>query len=207
MISAPNSSSASLRRPLTLACVPTGIKNGVCTTPCGVFKTPRRAPVGSVFVTSNEKLTHRVYQEKANAHPTRHTTYAAHTPNAITKALLPFSFLGLVAANPIAMRMSVQNVKTSNDLQSATSHFAASSGRRAARFEASGFSRSSVPGGFRKITSRRSGLLTRPGRNECDVIASEVPKFVEAPPNSEYAPQKTNVKMRAPRIGPTTPMT
>src|SRR5271156_1551868 len=62
MISAPISSSASLRRPFTVACVPTGIKNGVCTAPCGVLKTPRRAPVGSVFVTSNERLTSSVYQ-------------------------------------------------------------------------------------------------------------------------------------------------
>jgi hypothetical protein len=59
---------------LTLACVPTGIKNGVCTAPCGVCKTPRRAPVGSFFVTSKEKLTLQVYQEKANANPTRQTT-------------------------------------------------------------------------------------------------------------------------------------
>jgi hypothetical protein len=60
-----------LRKPLTVACVPTGMKKGVCTAPCGVFKTPRRAPVGSLFATSKEKLTLPVYQEKMNAIPTR----------------------------------------------------------------------------------------------------------------------------------------
>src|SRR5579859_1633776 len=125
------------------------MKNGVCTAPCGVFNTPRRAPVGSVFVTSNEKLTLRVYQEKMNAHPTRHTTYVAHTPNAIVYGLAPLSFFGFTTAKPMARRISVQIVNRSKDLQSATSHFSASSGRTAARFVATGFSRSIVPGAFR----------------------------------------------------------
>jgi hypothetical protein len=37
--------------------VPTGMKNGVSTTPCGVVNFPRRAPVGSVLTTANEKFT------------------------------------------------------------------------------------------------------------------------------------------------------
>src|SRR5216684_796120 len=64
MISAPSSSSASCVRALTEACVPTGMKNGVSTVPWGVVRRPRRAPDGSVFATSNEKLTRRVYQER-----------------------------------------------------------------------------------------------------------------------------------------------
>src|SRR5260370_24330018 len=56
MISTPSSSSASLRRPFTVACVPTGRKNGVSTVPWGVVKRPRRAPDGSVFATSKEKF-------------------------------------------------------------------------------------------------------------------------------------------------------
>src|SRR6476660_5319774 len=55
MISAPSSSSASWVSALTEAWVPTGMKNGVSTEPCGVVRRPRRAPVGSVFAISNEK--------------------------------------------------------------------------------------------------------------------------------------------------------
>src|SRR5437660_1154691 len=164
MISAPSSSSASLRRPFTAACVPTGRKNGVSMEPWGVVKRPRRAPLGSVFDTAKEKLIFdqrqekrtaknacptSVYQEKMNAQPTRHTTYAAQTLKAMVKALAPFSFLGFTAANPMARRTSVQNVNKSIDLPSATSHFADSSGSSAARFAATGFSRSAVPYGFR----------------------------------------------------------
>jgi len=54
--------------------VPTGMNTGVSITPCGVFSCPRRAPVGSFSKTSKEKFTWLVYQEKANAIPTRRTT-------------------------------------------------------------------------------------------------------------------------------------
>ena len=48
---------------------------GVWISPCGVPSLPRRANVpASFFSTSNEKLTLPVYQEKTQAHPTRHTT-------------------------------------------------------------------------------------------------------------------------------------
>ena len=67
MISAPSSSRASWVSALTEACVPTGMKKGVSTVPCGVVRRPRRAPDGSVFATSNEKFTLKVYQEKAHA--------------------------------------------------------------------------------------------------------------------------------------------
>jgi hypothetical protein len=42
---------------LTVAAVPTGIKNGVSTVPCGVVSLPRRPPAGSVLLFSNEKST------------------------------------------------------------------------------------------------------------------------------------------------------
>src|SRR5882757_17491 len=145
MISAPSSSRASWVKALTEACVPTGMKNGVSTAPCGVVRRPRRAPLGSVFATSKEKLTLPVYQEKMKAQPTRHATNTAQTLKAIVKALAPFSFLGFTAAKPMARRISVQNENRSNDLDSATSHFADSSGKSAARFAATGFSRSAVP--------------------------------------------------------------
>src|SRR5260370_11647857 len=56
MIAATSCSSASLRKPFTVACVPTGKKNGVSTVPWGVVRRPRRAPDGSVFATSKEKF-------------------------------------------------------------------------------------------------------------------------------------------------------
>src|SRR5438477_1535028 len=43
MICAPASSRSRWRIALTLPCVPTGMKAGVCTTPCGVVSSPRRA--------------------------------------------------------------------------------------------------------------------------------------------------------------------
>src|SRR5580693_8820191 len=97
-----------------------------------------------------------------NAQPTRHTTKTAQTLKAITNALDPFSFFGFTAAKPIASRMSVQNVKRSNDLQSATSHFADSSDNNAARFAATGLSRSAVPKGFRYKIRMKRGLLMSP---------------------------------------------
>ena len=47
--------------------MPTGMNTGVSTMPCGVINFPCRAPVGSVFATSNEKVTQKVYQEKTEA--------------------------------------------------------------------------------------------------------------------------------------------
>src|SRR5688572_5168221 len=44
MISAPISSRSRWSIALTLPCVPTGMNAGVCTTPCGVRNSPRRAP-------------------------------------------------------------------------------------------------------------------------------------------------------------------
>src|SRR5438477_498283 len=43
MICAPASSRSRWRIALTLPCVPTGMKAGVCTTPCGVVSSPRRS--------------------------------------------------------------------------------------------------------------------------------------------------------------------
>src|SRR5882762_4771909 len=160
MISAPSSSRTSWVRPLTVAWVPTGMNTGVSIGPRGVVKRPQRAPVASVFASSNEKFIFdetpesrtgknacptSVYQEKTNAQPTRQATNAAQTPKAIMQVLEPFSFFGFTAANPIANKIRVQNVKISKDLHSATSHFADSSGKNAARFAAKGFSRSAVP--------------------------------------------------------------
>jgi len=61
-------------RPLTVAAVPTGMKAGVSIAPCGVVRSPRRAPLGSACKTSNEKLTASVYQEMINAIAVRTTT-------------------------------------------------------------------------------------------------------------------------------------
>src|SRR5689334_23169103 len=182
MISAPSSSSASCVSALTEACVPTGRKKGVCTTPCGVVNRPHLAPVLSVFRTSNEKLTRQVYQEKMNAQPTRQTTQTAQTLKATVKGFAPLSFFGFTAANPIASRINVQKVKRSIDLQRATSHFAASSDKTAARLVASGFSRSAVPKGFKYKVKISKGLLTSPVKKACAVMPNAVLKFVLIPP-------------------------
>src|SRR5258708_16410050 len=83
MMPAPSSSSASCVRPFTVAAVPTGMNTGVSIVPCGVANRPRRAPPASVFATSNEKFTPRVYQEKMKVQPTRITTKTAHTVSVV----------------------------------------------------------------------------------------------------------------------------
>src|SRR6266850_596171 len=94
----------------------------------------------------------------------------------------PFSFLGLTAAKPMAIRIRIQNTKMSTDLHKATSHFADSSGKKAARLVANGFSRSMVPYGFRNSVRMKSGLLIKLVRNACAVMLNEVLKFVLIPP-------------------------
>src|SRR5271163_1593290 len=63
MMPVPSSSRASWVRPLTVACVPTGMNTGVSNAPWGVVKRPRRAPDAQFLDTSNEKSTSTVYQE------------------------------------------------------------------------------------------------------------------------------------------------
>src|SRR6202040_1086023 len=118
-----------------------------------------------------------------------------------------FNFFGLVAAKPTANKINVQNVKTSIDFSSATTHFAESSGKTAARLVATGFSRSTVPGGFKYKTRMKSRLFTSPVKAACAVIANEVPKFVFAPPSRLYAPHITRATTSVKRIGPHTPIT
>src|ERR1700726_282498 len=105
----------------------------------------------------------------------------------------------------MASRISVQNVKISIDFSSATSHFAESSGKNAARFVATGFSKSTVPYGFKYKIKIKSRLLTSPVNAACDVIANEVPKFVFAPANKLYAPHITRATTSIKIIGPHTP--
>src|SRR5467141_4963844 len=99
----------------------------------------------------------------------------------MVKDLAPFSFLGFTAAKPMAMRIRVQNVKKSNDLQSATSHFADSSGSKAPRLVAKGFSGSIVPGGFKNRTSKKSGVLTIPTKAACATMENATPNLKPAP--------------------------
>lgn len=87
MISAPSSSRTSWVRPLTVACVPTGMNTGVWIAPSGVVKRPRRAPDGSVFTTSKENFTLGVYQEKTHA-----TVVPSKVKNKYTPTTMPADF-------------------------------------------------------------------------------------------------------------------
>src|SRR5215831_14931663 len=140
------------------------------------------------------------------AHPTRIATNTAHNVNAMVKDFAPFNFLGFTAAKPMANSMSVQNVKRSNDLQRATSHFAASSDKRAAKFVASGFSKSAVPKGFKYKVKMSKGLLTMPVKKACAVMPKAVPKLVLMPPSRLYAPHIIKPMINVPSMGPHTPM-
>ena len=97
--------------------------------------------------------------------------------------MLPFSFFGFVAAKPMLSKINVHNEKMSIEFSSLTSHFAESSGKNAARFVATGFSKSTVPYGFKYKIRMKSKLLTRPVKAACEVIANEVLKSVFAPPS------------------------
>src|SRR5580693_10647591 len=89
------------------------MKNGVLTAPCGVCKTPRRAPVASVLVTSNEKLTRQAYQRKIHASMVNRKTKAKVVPKDIPSAFPNGAFFGSAAEKPIAIRMMAQIEKTS----------------------------------------------------------------------------------------------
>src|SRR5260370_38186240 len=100
MISTPSSSSASWVSPLTVACVPTGMKNGVSTVPCGVVRRPRRAPGGALFVKANDKLTKRVYQRKNQPILGNKKTTEKACPNEIPSALPKSAFFSSEAEQP-----------------------------------------------------------------------------------------------------------
>src|SRR6266567_2069394 len=123
MISAPSSSRASLRRPFTAACVPTGRKNGDWTTPWGVVRRPRRAPDGSVFAISNEKFTLAVYQEKTHATVVPSNVKNKKTPTAMPADFDIGSFFGSMQWKPIAVKTTDHIIKTSNEEARALSHF------------------------------------------------------------------------------------
>src|SRR5258706_5187571 len=107
----------------------------------------------------------------------------------------------------MASKISVQNVKISIDFSSATCHFAASEsyGITAARFVATGFSKSTVPYGFKYKIRIKSRLLTSPVNAACEVIANEVPKSLSAQTSKLYAPHITRATTNMKTIGPHTP--
>src|SRR6266851_8213683 len=135
MISAPSSSSASLRRPFTAACVPTGRKNGVSTVPWGVAMWPRRAPSESAFRTSKENFTRQVYQRKIHAIMVKSKTIEKVVPNAIPSAFPIGAFFGSAAEKPTAIRMMAQIAKISRLPKKISCQAGALSPRNAAGFD------------------------------------------------------------------------
>src|SRR5215472_7244264 len=130
------------------ACVPTGRKNGVSTTPCGVVRRPERPPEGSVFSTSMEEGTRRVYQllfAQIAAQTTLASTQTPHSPNTTEYAMPDLIFLGFAAANPITASSMNQIQKRSSELPRAASHFGASSLKNALTFVATMLSGSTSP--------------------------------------------------------------
>src|SRR5713226_6750428 len=119
----------------------------------------------------------------------------------MVKDLAPFNFFGFTAAKPMAMRIRVQNVKTSNDLHSATSHFADSSGSKAPRLVTTGLLGSMVPYGFRNRTSKKSGVLTIPTKPACATMENAVENLEPAPARRLYAPIITRPTSSAKQTG------
>src|SRR5581483_9252456 len=70
-----------------------------------------------------------------------------------------FNLRGLKAANPIPIRIRIQKVKRSMPVPRVTSHLAVPSGKKDPRLVATGFSTSTVPGGFRYKTRMKRRLL------------------------------------------------
>src|SRR5207245_11164679 len=98
---------------VTEACAPTRRRNGVCTTPWGVVKRPRRAPFASIIRTSKEKLTRRVYHRKIQAIMVNNRTNEYDAPNEIPRAFPIGAFFGSAIEKPTAIRIKAQIVKRS----------------------------------------------------------------------------------------------
>src|SRR2546428_10568430 len=107
----------------------------------------------------------------------------------------------------MARRISVQNTKMSNDLQSATSHFADSSGSKAARLVAKGFSGSIVPGGFKNKTSKKSGVVKSPTKAAWATMENAAGNLTTWPARRLWAHIITTPTNSAQRTGHTAPAT
>src|SRR5260370_28044622 len=128
------------------------MKKGVSTVPWGVVRRPRRAPVGSVFNTSNKKLTRRVYQRKIHAIMVKHRIREKVVPNEIPSAFPIGAFLGSAAEKPIAIRMIAQMEKISRLPKKISCQAGALSPRNAATFDARKFCGSMLCGSFKNVT-------------------------------------------------------
>src|SRR5260370_3403745 len=207
MIAAPRSSSACWVRDLTEACVPAGMKNGVWTVPCGVVRRQRRAPVGSLFDTTNDKLTNRVYQRKIHAIVVNSRTMEKVVPNEIPSALPKGAFFGSEAEKPIAIRMTAQIAKRSKLPKRICCQMGALSPRKAAIFDAKKFCGSMLCGSFRNVTGIAKSSRSDIGRCAKTVMANAVAKFVLTPPMSLKAPKLSAAENRIRSGQPMTPRT
>src|ERR1051326_7797329 len=57
------------RTPLTVACVPTGMKTGVSTSPCAVWRMPARAPVSGQTTCSSNRNTALIVEAAHSCRP------------------------------------------------------------------------------------------------------------------------------------------
>src|SRR5260370_1710471 len=162
MISAPSSSRASLRKPFTAACGPTGKKKGVSMEPWGVVRGAGGADDESGLANSKKKFTYRVYQRKIHAIMLKSRTKEKVVPNEIPSAFPIGAFFGSAAEKPTAIRMMAQIAKISRLPKRMSCQAGALSPRNAAGFDARKFCGSMLWGSFRKDTcltsSSRSNL-------------------------------------------------
>ena len=169
---------------MTEACVPTGRKKGVWIVPWGVDRRPRRAPSESVFATSNEKLTRRVYQRKIHAIMVKNRIKENVVPKAIPSAFPSGAFFGSAAEKPIAMRIMAQIAKMSRLCKEISCQSGALSERNAAGLDARKFCGSILCGSFKIVTGIAKSSRSDMGRCAKAVMANAVPKFVLTPPMS-----------------------
>src|SRR5580658_8794985 len=157
------------------------MKAGVSITPCGVSSRPRRAPVGSVFKTSKRKDTLRVYQANAAVHATLTPIKIIQSTIQTVRARLNDIFLGLAVENPRASSRMDQILKRSIEPSSVASHFGASLERNAPGFDASRFSRSTISGGLRTITTIASRYASRNGTQAYATMLIQVLNLIALP--------------------------
>src|ERR1700733_15764524 len=144
----------------------------------------------------------RVYQAatnhvKAAVSPTLSKINTSQPAPASARALPNESFLGLVALNPIASRISVQMANRSMEPSNEASHFAEPYGRNAPGLDATRFCKSMVVGSFRNMIR----ILSRPWISHGDQAKATMPsatlKVVFVAPERLKMPSSTAAEIRA----------
>src|SRR5581483_4865950 len=113
-----------------------------------------------------------------------------------------FQFTWIESSKPDSNQNKDQKVTRSMPVPRVTSHLAVPSGKKDPRLVATGFSTSTVPGGFRYKTRMKRRLLRMETTNACETMPNDTLKFALAPPRRLKAPSMTPPTISVMRTGP-----